>query len=206
MIPKGKVLALLMIFTAVGGVAATGAFTTVQAEREASVSTAGDGAALLQITKADGSQFAEAGGSNGELTINLANSDGDGLNLDSQTLEDGVIDITNNGNDDIVITATADTVDSTTAEFYVEDDELTEDSNIASEASLDQEVSSETVPNGGTRQAIASNGISLGSGDSVTIGLYVSVGDNSQDNIFAADDPVTITADATNSSTVTATS
>ncbi|ERG94186.1 MAG: hypothetical protein J07HQW2_00620, partial [Haloquadratum walsbyi J07HQW2] len=37
MIPKGKLLALLMIFTAVGGVAATGAFTTVEAERTADV-------------------------------------------------------------------------------------------------------------------------------------------------------------------------
>ncbi|ERG92237.1 MAG: hypothetical protein J07HQW1_02272 [Haloquadratum walsbyi J07HQW1] len=47
MIPKGKLLALLLAFTAVGGLAATGAFTTVQADRTADVTAAGDSNALL---------------------------------------------------------------------------------------------------------------------------------------------------------------
>jgi hypothetical protein len=49
MIPKGKLLALLMVFTAVGGIAATGAFTTVEAERTAEVDVDGDANALLAV-------------------------------------------------------------------------------------------------------------------------------------------------------------
>jgi hypothetical protein len=49
MIPKGKLLALLLAFTAVGGIAATGAFTTVEAERTADVNVDGDANALLAI-------------------------------------------------------------------------------------------------------------------------------------------------------------
>jgi hypothetical protein len=102
MIPKGKLLALLLAFTAVGGLAATGAFTTVEAERTADVSVDGDANALLGITPNDqaNNDFVNQGGTgDSELQIDLTGQNGNNgnLNTDAATNEENIITITNNG-------------------------------------------------------------------------------------------------------------
>ena len=101
MIPKGKLLALLMAFSAVGGLAATGAFTTVEAERTADVSVDGDANALLGIEpKNEGTNdFVNQGSGTGnsELQIDLSGGDANSLNTNASTNEENIITITNNG-------------------------------------------------------------------------------------------------------------
>jgi hypothetical protein len=202
MIPKGKLLALLLVFTAVGGVAATGAFTTVQADRAASVSTSGDSSALLQIEPASGTEFAEKD-SAGEVAINFNDNSANGVNLDSETLDDGVIKITNNGDESVTISASTETVSGATIKFYVLGSDVTEDnSGSATELSASNEV---PTGDGTTRFVVdsQSSGVTVGSGDSITLGLYVSVTDGTSGGLFSDSDgdsdPVDITADATTS-------
>jgi hypothetical protein len=56
-----------MTFAAVGGLAATGAFTTVQADRTADVQTAGDANAVLALQAEPNTEFATNTG--GQLKI-----------------------------------------------------------------------------------------------------------------------------------------
>jgi hypothetical protein len=101
MIPKGKLLALLLVFTAVGGLAATGAFTTVEAERTATVNVDGDADALLAIEpkNTDTNDFVNQGEGTGdsELQIDLSGGDANSLNTNAATNEENIITITNNG-------------------------------------------------------------------------------------------------------------
>jgi len=107
MIPKGKLLALLMVFTAVGGLAATGAFTTVEAERTADVDVAGDANALLAIQPAEdpanSSFIQQSDTSNQAFEIVLEGNDGEanGLNTNSTTTAENIFNITNNGEEDV---------------------------------------------------------------------------------------------------------
>jgi|APHM01.1.fsa_nt_gi Protein of unknown function (DUF1102). len=200
MIPRGKLLALLMIFVAVGGIGATGAFTTVQADRAASVSTAGDSASLLQIDPVSGTEFAEQDGS--EVAINFNNGEADsGVNLDSETLDDGVITITNNGDESVTISASTQTVSGATIKFYVSGDDVSvDDTANAVELSENNEVPTDDSL---TRYVVdsQSNGVTIGSGDDITLGLYVSVDENTSGSLFSSSDgdsdAVDITADAT---------
>jgi hypothetical protein len=208
MIPKGKLLALLLAFTAVGGLAATGAFTTVQAERTAEVSTAGDSNALVQIEPASGTEFADTGSNDNEVQIDLdgnENTDQDpgGVNIDAQTLDDGVLTVTNNGNGPVTISATAATSSDATIEFYVADSEVVDGTTEEGTTLKNSDVSNVPTSSSGNRYIVNSqgNGITINSGNSVTLGLYISVADSFSDGsnvqLFDGDDPVTITADAT---------
>jgi hypothetical protein len=88
-----------MVFTAVGGLAATGAFTTVEAERTADVSVEGDADALLAIEPKnnDTNDFVQQSSTgSSELAIDLT-GDGNSLNADAATNEENIITITNNG-------------------------------------------------------------------------------------------------------------
>ncbi len=101
MIPKGKLLALLLAFTAVGGLAATGAFTTVQAERTAEVNVDGDANALLQITPVpdpDNSDFISENNTGSEtFQISLD----DNVNARASTSAEDLVNITNNGEEPV---------------------------------------------------------------------------------------------------------
>jgi hypothetical protein len=102
MIPKGKLLALLMVFTAVGGLAATGAFTTVEAERTADVNVDGDANALLAITPAedpaDSSFIQQSTTTNQTFEIVLSGTDEtSGVNANATTTAEDIVNITNNG-------------------------------------------------------------------------------------------------------------
>ncbi len=196
MIPKGKLLALLLAFTAVGGLAATGAFTTVQADRTADVQATGDADALLQIVPASNTEFAT--NDNGQVEINFQDTQSStGVNLDAETLDDNVINITNNGNDNATIFATADTANNSKLAFYVHDREVT---STGDGTTLDSNVSQfpGNLP-GDQRYVInsESNGVVLTPGDTVSVGLYLSTDDSSisdDDQLFDGTDPVTITA------------
>jgi len=200
MIPKGKLLALLLAFTAVGGLAATGAFTTVQADRTADVQAVGDANALLQLVPASNTEFA-SNTTDGQVELDFQDPEGSsGVNLDAETLDDNVINITNNGNDDVTVFATAETANSSELAFYVNDREVT---NTNDGTQLSENVSEFPSNLGdGNRYAInnQSNGVVLTPGDTVSVGLYLSTDNPSitnatdQQQLFAGTDPVTITA------------
>ena len=103
-LPKGKLFALVALVVAASLVMATGAFSTVTAERSTNVKVTGDEKAFLGITPSPDSpngQYAEQQ-PNGELVVNLngkANVDGggQGVNPDAVSSFDNVFTITNQG-------------------------------------------------------------------------------------------------------------
>lgn len=120
--PKGKLFALFAVFAAIGLVTASGAFTTVQADRTAEVSAAGDGSALLQLTNGTGvSDSSNADDyvdqSNGQIEILLDGSGdvddtgdagGSGVNLNARTTVNGLINVTNQGSQEVQLYITTD--------------------------------------------------------------------------------------------------
>ena len=107
--PKGKLFALLAVFAAIGLVAASGAFTSVAADRTATVDTAGDNSALLGLS---GNSTAGVSGvvdsTSGEVELNFNNGDGNasGINTNATTTFDYVLDVTNNGNSQTTLSIT----------------------------------------------------------------------------------------------------
>lgn len=107
--PKGKLFALLAIFAAIGLVTASGAFTSVTAERTATVDIAGDSAALLGLapnSTANGAYATNA--TNGELELDFSSSNlpASGLNPNATTFFGSVFDVQNNGNQEITVSIT----------------------------------------------------------------------------------------------------
>jgi hypothetical protein len=97
--PKGKLLALVAMFAAVGLITATGAFTTVEAQRTADVSVSEDSAALLQLEPSDDPNGEYATGTGGTVQIDISQ-----LNLEANTTIDNVINVTNQGTQSVDIT------------------------------------------------------------------------------------------------------
>jgi len=111
--PKGKLFALLAIFMAIGIVTATGAFTSVQADRTVTATVDSDESALVGLTPyagPNGYNGGSAGSSNGYadikngvLEMNLGGGYSAGtaqsfaLNYNATTEYDAVFNITNNG-------------------------------------------------------------------------------------------------------------
>ena len=127
--PKGKLFALLAVFAAIGLVTASGAFTSVAADRTVTVNTAGDSSALLGLAPNSSGNGDYASTENGELTIDLSESnlndinDGTGVNINATTRIDHVINVTNNGAQPVdfyVTTSGGGTgdADNFTVEFY----------------------------------------------------------------------------------------
>ncbi|MFC6874316.1 hypothetical protein [Halobellus marinus] len=103
---KTRLFGLLAIFAAVSLVTATGAFTSVEASRTATVNVAGDGSALLAMDPAEGPNGDEyARISNGELEINLAGytSSATGVNPNATTDVQSVFVITNQGSQEVEV-------------------------------------------------------------------------------------------------------
>ena len=118
--PKGKLFALLAIFLAIGIVTATGAFTSVQADRDVEATVDSDQNALVGLVPHVGSNgyydaaAADAAVDNsygyaqiesGVLTVNLGGYDngtaqGQTLNYNATTEFNYVFNVTNNGADD----------------------------------------------------------------------------------------------------------
>ncbi len=108
--PRGKLFALLAIFAAIGLVTASGAFTSVQAERTMSVAVVGDASADLQLTDAGNGYVTNTGG---EISIDFSN-----VNLRADTDFGAVLNITNNGPNDVNVQIATDKGNTT----YTSDD------------------------------------------------------------------------------------
>jgi len=106
--PKGKLFALLAVFAAIGLVAASGAFTSVQADRTATVNVTGDSSALLGLSEPSSIDEGAVTFSNGQAEIDLTSSgigaDASGLNPNATTALTPLLNITNNGNNDVDLT------------------------------------------------------------------------------------------------------
>ena len=134
MIPKGKLLALVLVFGAVGTLAATGAFTTVEAERTADVDVAGDANALLAIQPAEqngSSSFInqdDTDDSTFEIVLD-GNEGNNGVNANATTTAEGIFNITNNGEEDVDVWINTeggaqDGNNSVNTTFYIDDDRV----------------------------------------------------------------------------------
>jgi hypothetical protein len=93
-----------------GALVGTGAFTTVQAERTVNVSTAGDASAFLALSPArnDNSYVVDTSAQNTGDTIEIQldgtdsnNGNADGLNQNARTRFENLVDVTNNGTQDV---------------------------------------------------------------------------------------------------------
>ncbi|MFC6874315.1 hypothetical protein [Halobellus marinus] len=148
--PKGKLFALFAVFAAIGLVTASGAFTTVQAERTAEVNTAGDANALLAIQPADSNNGEEyASVNNGEVEIQLTN-----VNTNATTEVDKVINITNQGSQGVDVKILREGGNATAVTFY--NGSATTGDNI-------------TVDSAGDNP----DNLELGSGDSANVSMTI---------------------------------
>jgi len=105
--PKGKLFALLAVFAAIGLVAASGAFTSVEADRTAQVNVSGDSSALLELSEP--SEIDEGAvdiGADGEATIDLTSDElsASGLNPNATTALTPLLNVTNQGTESVDIT------------------------------------------------------------------------------------------------------
>lgn len=167
---KGKLLGLLVLFAVIGLVTATGAFSTVQAERSATVGVAGDEAALVAVEPFDGPN-GNGGASNaasdgyariedGTLQLNLGGYDdgvprGLGVNKDATTDIPNVFVVTNQGARPVAVSVT-DTDDDgadTAVTFY--------------------NPSYATRANGGLETDEGGSAVALGPGESIVVSVYV---------------------------------
>jgi len=191
---KGKLLALFAVFAAIGLVTATGAFTTVSAERTTTVNVAGDSSALLQLQPAPGpnglsgeSQSAQAGYArinNGQLEINIAgwNNQGAGVNLNAETDIERVFTVTNQGTQSVEVSLTDSGSYDTVVSFYNATNE--------SEVTNLQGRSIETDEAGSTK--------TLDVGESMNVSIYIDTTDSQASGLSGGEtlvDGITIEAD-----------
>jgi len=80
-----------------GAALGSGAFTSVEADRDVTVETAGDSTAYLTLVGDD--EYVSDDGSSGALTIDLGGATTNGFNEDAVTEVAGVVEITNNSGD-----------------------------------------------------------------------------------------------------------
>ncbi len=94
---RARLLAVFVVLVAALFVVGTGAFTSVTAERTASVNVAGDASALLELEEHGGPNGAYASTSGGELEISFDGVTGNGVNQNATTTLGDVFNITNQG-------------------------------------------------------------------------------------------------------------
>lgn len=100
--PKGKLLALFVVFGAIALVTASGAFTSTSVDRTMTVGVANDSSALLGLSPNGTSQNGGyASFSGDQIQVDVSNA-----NLDADTHIDHVLVLQNNGNSDVEIWAT----------------------------------------------------------------------------------------------------
>lgn len=107
--PRGKLFALLAIFAAIGLVTASGAFTSVSADRTVTVNVANDDTALLGLEGNTSSGNAEyVTTENGQVVINLDQQvagGGQGINKNATTRLDHLLNVSNQGPNTVDVTA-----------------------------------------------------------------------------------------------------
>ncbi|MDQ2051129.1 hypothetical protein RBH26_11615 [Natronolimnohabitans sp. A-GB9] len=97
---RRNVLVGLGTIVAGGGAAlGTGAFSSVEADRDVTVETAGDGSAYLEM-EGDDDYVTDGGGDDDTLELDLGGPDGDsGFNRDATTVVEGIVTLRNNAAD-----------------------------------------------------------------------------------------------------------
>lgn len=159
----------------------SGAFTSVQADRTLSINVAGDADAFLSITKAtapegntypNADEYVEIDESTGEVSLDFtqAEDNGDaeasGINRNAKTIFDNLLDITNNGTQEIELSIDSDLIASQGGFLgvYAENNQGDDSDNTGLSSS-------------DTGQTAI-----LGSGESATnIGVYVPKGHSTKD-------------------------
>ncbi len=169
-----------------GALFATGAFTTVEAERTVSVETAGDANALLALTAADDNEYVEE--TDGTIEINLDGNDegAEGLNQNAITTFEELVQVTNQGTQE---------VDEITLEFTATPSGVDPADTFSFPVS-DGDGNSDEVDNGAN--ILTGNDVpgSLTSGASVTFGLEVDLINGGVDNDLPDDGEYTLTITA----------
>lgn len=103
---------ILGLGVAAGGLTVgTGAFTSVEADRDVTVNVAGDADALLSLDPLDGpnGEYAEVNDGNFVLTLTETDAGGSGLNPEAVTSAADVFEVRNQGTQEIELTLTPDT-------------------------------------------------------------------------------------------------
>ena len=192
--PKGKLFALLAIFMAIGIVTATGAFTSVSAERVATAQVAGDQSALVGLepyagpngySPGTGGSLSSSQGyaqlTNGELELNLGRfGQNNGLNYNASTEINQVFNITNNGGQPVSLWISRSGNDAQTVNFY---------NGTSYTASQNITASSAGAPSG--------QQMNLPSGSTVTVSVEVdTVGQGQSDLTNPLIDSITVHAEA----------
>jgi hypothetical protein len=117
MLNRRNTLLLLGVFVVAGGVVlATGAFSTVEADRTVNVNTEGDGAALLGLQANDTYNGIQGGGTGDTLELELVD-----INQNARTTFDYAVNVTNRGNQTITLSTNDTSVDGIT--FLNEDED-----------------------------------------------------------------------------------
>jgi len=170
--PKGKLIALLAVFAAIGLVAASGAFTSVSAERTADVQVSDDANALLAISDATSGATAQTGDdyfstNNGEAELQFQN-----INLNAGTEVDSVFTVTNQGSQTVTVWITKTGANSGAVAFGVDSNKLDSASADISSDITDQDRTSIAGTDLSSATAVA-----LDPGESMTIGLYIDTTD-----------------------------
>ena len=173
--PKGKLFALLAVFAAIGLVAATGAFTTVQADRTVSVNVSDDSDALLGLEANDSSSN---GGyvttNNGEVVIDLDSpgvaGGGAGVNDNATTLINHTINVTNQGTQQVDLNQIGNVGQSGVDVYLIAD----QSANLS-----------------------AGDSVTLGVGDTASLGLKIVTDSANSGGGNSFDATVTLEADAT---------
>jgi hypothetical protein len=188
----GKLLSLIAVFVAFGLVTTTGAFTTVEAQRTATVDVAGDSGALLGLENGSSGLIQSP---NGEIEITLDGSSAGGVNANAVTSvnESKFLNITNNGNKNgVEINMSYDTATSVSVYFVVSSGDL--DGQTSSD--LSSELSS-SLFDPSTKYSISDpdNTVKLDPGETVSVGIIIdTTGASPGTQIINGD--ITITADA----------
>ncbi|MGQ4554362.1 hypothetical protein [Halobellus sp. GM3] len=167
-----------------GALIGTGAFTTVEAQRTVSVSTAGDANAFLALTPARGDS-AYVDDSGDTIQINLDGTDSNngaasGLNQNARTRFENLVQVANNGTQDVA---------SLTFTFSV----TGTNNDSGHEAALKITSGSTTIDADGSTNLLDSD---LTPGNSVTFGVEVDLLDSGISDISdSAEIDLTITAE-----------
>ena len=112
--PKGKLLALFVVFGAIALVTASGAFTSTAVDRSMDIAVANDSSALLGLSPnstSDNGDYASFSGDKIEVTI-------DNANLDADTHIDHVLVVQNNGDSTVEVWATLSGANAGTVTLY----------------------------------------------------------------------------------------
>jgi hypothetical protein len=165
-LPKGKLLALTIVAAAIVLVTATGAFTSVSAERTATVNVADDSQALLAMQPCSGPSgaYAEETG-DGQLRIILNSSasgvSGVGVNSNAITSADCVFNVTNQGTQEVEVEVIAPSSDGVT--FY-------DSANYGTAGNPGTTVQ-------GTSYDLDGNTVTLDVGDTLSVGVEINTRD-----------------------------